>query len=496
MRRLPVAFLLVACGGKPAALPDAGADAAPPPIDAALPTQLDLSFSRDPAAGGPFEIDLAVTRGGVAVSGVGVIVTSPDAAIGPAREVAAGHYRADVTPRQPSGLVRVHATALGGDVDRTAVLLPHIDPAWGQPELVPGLVNTPGYEDSAEVSPDGEWLIVSDYSPVDLICCLLATCTAPPGTPSDPAAPACNVSLGPYAAPARPRLPGAERILSPTVIHDTLPPLGIDLPLGTDFARALPPLAGYGFHRQPDGSFAEPFVIAFAADGATVTPFGITFARPIAGDQATVLFAYDDLRNSGGAYGPRTGNDLYHDTLTLGRDNNLGTYSIDAKGIPVTDRFPTLVPLPDRAGPQGNPSVSSDGVWFDTEQGAEDLFFAAGDPLGTAPLAAPVKVALSRADRVETQPYVHGDLLYFAADQREIRTSRRAPGGAPDAAATWSAERVELGFDPGAPAVGAVAAIGEPSIELRGGVETLYFVVAIKTATGLDLGVARVRHAP
>ena len=57
---------------------------------------------------------------------------------------------------------------------RTAIVMPAIDAAWGQPEVVPGAVNTAGYEDSSEVSPDGQWLLVSSYSPVDLICCVAA----------------------------------------------------------------------------------------------------------------------------------------------------------------------------------------------------------------------------------------------------------------------------------------------------------------------------------
>jgi hypothetical protein len=131
-------------------------------------------------------------------------------------------------------------------------------------------------------------------------------------------------------------------------------------------------------------------------------------------------------------------------------------------------------------------------VWFDSEGGADDLFFAAGNPLGTSPLAAPVKVALSRPDRKETMPYVHGNRLYFSADNAALHSSARAPGGDPAAAATWSAERVELAVEAGATRVGAVVGIGEPSIETRGGVESLYFVYVVKTATGLDLGVARV----
>ncbi len=481
--------LAAACGGG-----DATPDARVP--DVSENPALALSLTRVEADGpDPIDVDVAVTRGGAPALGEVVTITSDDGAVGPISEAGGGHYRARVTPAQTSGNVRLHASAAGVTLDRTAIVLPLLDATWGQAEQVPGLVNTPGYEDSAEISPDGEWLLVSDYSPVDMICCIYGMCGSPTYRSLDPAAPACNNSLGPASAPARPRLPGAERIISPTEIHDDLPSLGIVTPPGTDFVRALPPLIGYGFHRQPDGSFAEPFTIGFAVDGATSSPFGYTFVHPPGGTQATLLFAYTDLRNINGDYGPDTGNDLYHQEITLGQDVNFGTFSLDDKK-PVTDRFPALVPIADRGGPQGNPAASSDGVWFDTESGAEDLFFAAGDPLGSAPLAAPVKVALSRADRNETMPYVHADRLYFSANNAELRSSARGAGGDPARAETWSAERVELAAEPGSPRVGAVVAVGEPSIETRDGVEALYFVYVVKTATGLDVGVGRVRHAP
>lgn len=215
----------------------------------------------------------------------------------------------------------------------------------------------------------------------------------------------------------------------------------------------------------------------------------------VVGGAATLVFAYDDLRNVRGDYGPSLGVDLFRNPVTLGGDNNFGTFSVDAQGRPVTDRFPTAIPLPERAGHQGNPAVSSDGLWFDTENEEEDLFFAAGDPLGAATLAAPVRVAVSRPERRETQPFLHQGRLYFAADQTAVLSAARAPGGDPALAATWGAERLELAAEGGA-RVGAVVAIGEPSLAVRGGAKSLYFIYALKTATGLDLNVGRVVARP
>jgi hypothetical protein len=435
-------------------------------------------------------VTATLTSNGIPVTGAAMTVTTPDGVYSTVTELGGGRYLAYALPFQPSGHVQLVISGGGKVLRHTGLVLPLLGDSWTLAEPVPGLVNTTGYEDSAEISPDGEWLLVADYSPVDLVCCVTGSCGATPGTQLDPAAPVCNTSIGPLAAPARPRLPGLERVLSPTVIHDEVPSIGYDLPLGTDLPVALPPLTGYGFKRQADGSFAQPFLLGFKVDGAS-TPFGYTFAGPVTGTAATLVFAYDDLRNVRGDYGPPMGPDLFRNAVTLGVDNNFGTFSVDALGRPVTDRFPAAIPLPSRAGQQGNPAVSSDGVWFDTESEAEDLFFAAGNALGASTLAAPVKVALSRSDRHETQPYLHQGRLYFSAEQSVILSSARAPGGDPAQAATWGPERLELGAESGS-RVGAVIAIGEPSLAVRGGVTSLYFVYALKTATGLDLNIGRV----
>lgn len=435
-------------------------------------------------------VTATLTSNGAPVTGAAVTVTTVDGVYSAVTELGAGRYLAFVLPYAPSGHVRLVTSGGGKVLPHTALMLPQLAETWGLAEPVPGLVNTPGYEDSAEVSPDGEWLLVSDYSPVDLVCCLIGTCGATPAPRLDPAGAHCNTSLGPTTGSARPRLPGLSRVISPTVIHDEAPSIGYDMPDGVDLPVALPPLTGYGFRRQADGSFRQPFLLGFKVDGVS-TPFGYTFAGPVVGSSATLVFAYDDLRNVRGDYEPSTGVDVFRDPVTLGVDHNFGTFSVDAQGRPVTDRFPTAIPLPDRAGQQGNPAVSSDGLWFDTENEAEDLFFAAGNPLGSATLAAPVKVALSQSVRHETQPYLHQGRLYFAADQAAILSSARAPGGNPALATTWGAERLELAAEVST-RVGAVIAIGEPSLSVRGGVSSLYFIYALKTATGLDLNVGRV----
>ncbi len=467
---------------------DPAGDAAPAELDATpAATSLVVELSRAEASGPDVVVvDIEVMRGDVGEPEIPVEVTALYAEISEVVDRGDGHYRAEVTPLEASGLIPIRVSALGMQVERTAVVLPEIDARWGQPELVPGLVNTPGYEDSAEVSPDGEWLIVSDASPLDLICCALG-CGSDGAAPLDPAGAACNHTRGPFGPPERPDFPGADRILSPTVVHDELPRVGLDLPDGEDFEIAIPPAGGYGFRRQPDGSFGEPFSIAFVADGMHGL-FGFTFVRPPEGTHATLMFSLDTLDSSPDSPGV----DLYYDPITLGERHILGTYTPGPDG-PVVDRYPTRVMLTTFAGKQGNPTVTADGVIHDSENEAEDLFFLAGDPFGQTPLAAPVKVALSRPDRRETMPFMQGNRLYFSDNNSALRSSLRAASGDPALAQTWGPERFELGAESDSLRVGAVLAVGEPSIEVRDGVETLYFVCGVKTSTGLDLGVARVR---
>lgn len=432
-------------------------------------------------------VDIAVALDGEPAAGQPVTLTAEGGAAAEVTDLGGGRYRGEVTPDHPSGEVRVRVELLGAEVERTAVVLPLVGPGWGQPERVRGLVNTPGYEDSPEISPDGQWLIVSNTSPIDLVCCL-AGCGG--AAALDPAGAACNTALGPYAAPERPDFP-ARRIVSPTQIHDELPSLGLDLPDGQDFQIALPPVAAYGFRRQPDGSYAEPFVIAFEPDGFTVAPFGFTFIGAPQGTSAQVLYGWNDLRVPDEAP-ENTDNDLWRDDLNLGARNVLGTFTTAPPSLPQLDTPPTPLEGVDRPGMQGNPAVSDDGVWWDSESDLHDLHFAPGDARGGG-LGPAVTVALSRPERHEYQPYLFGGRLYFAADFADIRSAARAPGGDPGLASTWSEEQVELACEPLAPRVGAIVSIGEPSVATIDGAPTLFFLYTNRTATGFDMTVGQVR---
>lgn len=182
-----------------------------------------------------------------------------------------GKYEATVTPdAQKTGEyeVTLSATVSGSDVSvtHTAIVMEQVASGWGQPFSVDGLVNTGGTQDSLAVSPDGQYLFLQ-YYPVTLSCILAHI--AAPGDPNDPNDLYCQTQLGPVTAPERPNMPGAERVISASSIHHGCPSLNYDPAL-----FPAPPIALYGFHRQADGSYAEPFVFLFTNNDGCFAPWG------------------------------------------------------------------------------------------------------------------------------------------------------------------------------------------------------------------------------
>lgn len=445
--------------------------------------QLSLAVELDRRAqAGPDAILVRVTanRGAAPAEGVQLAITAAGRSL-PVVEASPGAYTSEFVPASECIEVPLSISAEGMELERVALVMTDLDDAWGQAEAVPGLVNTRGHEDSSEISPDGQWLIVSTYSPVDLVSCL-----APP---SNAGSSACNQALGAHLPPSRPNMPGSNRILTPTLIDHTIPRLGLTPTNVPPWSGPLPPVAAYGFHRQSDGSFAEPFVIAFDAEGFPSAPFGMTFtAAPFRG-QATIVYAWDD---------PSTANqdaDLHRAEIALGAPNILGVmtgtfpiFSID----PPAERLPQA----DFSGVQSNPFVANDGVFFDQHDagGEPDLFFLPGSwelALGT-----PLVVALSQPGRTEYQPFERENRLYFACsdasgDFKELRSAQRTAGADPSLANSWGAERVELSISNPAPDTELIA-IGEPSLALDQGRTWLYFVYGKRTATGVDANIGRV----
>ena len=503
---LLLAVLLLACGGSErdgdssATVPtDPGGSAIGPsgtgeePSTAEGPARLGITFlpggdvlqfiavvsARD-ATGSPFALepeDLDVEVEGATVEAL--------------QRTGDGWVRVElVADRVDTGVPITVRAGTEATITREALPMHRRDAFWGLPEFVPGLVNTPGWEDSSEISPDGEWLIVSSYAPVDAFSCSLAESAVDH--------PTCNDVLGPWQAPERPDLFGADRIDEDGRIRHQVPALCFVGEDGGDFPIALPPTAAYGFRLQEDGSFAEPFVIGYAMDGYPVAPFGFSFVGGIEGREARVVYGHADIREFDEK--GLTPN-LYVAPITLGERNVLGRFTCDTtSGLQFTEAVDERLEILPHTIHKGNPylEASETRVWFDDESGAGSLVYFAVREDGTWTERIAASAPVNQPGQQSYQPYLHGDRLFWARNFNSIQ-SARLDGEDPAADGTWDALRTDLALAPaqGPPTEatpGTIVAMGEPSVAVdAAGVTWLYFVAIRRTATGFNADIARVR---
>ncbi len=357
------------------------------------------------------------------------------------------------------------------------------DQRWGLAEAVPGAVNTPGWEDSAEVSPDGEWLIVGTTSPVDLFGCLLD------GTSADAAR--CSEAIGPWRRPKRPLAPGADRVdhASGQIVH-AAPALCLDESVSSILDLALPPVSAYAFRKLPDGRFGRPQPIHVGVDGAASAPFGFSFVGSPTQRQAEVVFAFPDPARRD-EFGDASA--LYVTTLALDRPNLLGRYECQDGEIVQAEFDPQALPLPMPGRHRGNPYLEATRVWFDDELAETSRIHYIdrgpdGQWLDERLAAAPVNLP----GQASYQPHHFDQRLYIARDFRTIESF--ALNGPPDQPASWSSARIELGLTSPGDEPGQIVAIGEPSRAVdRLGRQWLYFVYVLRTDTGYQANIGRSR---
>ncbi|HEY4244340.1 MAG TPA: hypothetical protein VGM88_31215 [Kofleriaceae bacterium] len=437
---------LAACGGSSASHPD-GTVAPDGPAPDAAPA-LALRFERTTGAqdftaiatltGADDPITFAIDRGTIDASG-------------------------HVSPPQ-TGEYTVTATTGALSVSRTALVLGEVDDAWGQPEPVPGLANTPAWEDGASISPDGSVLTIQ-YLPVSIACL----------TVGDPSGPACAV-IGPVAAPARPEMPGANRVHGAAYENDC-PSIGVP-----DLPSPLPPNSLYALHREADDSFGDPHPIYYAGADGCIGAFGLQLRA------SDAVWAFDDPRHP---YGD--GARVLHGAIDPSNDVVLGTFSSDAGNLVLADEVGIVIG--DEAGPtQGNPNLwdTAGGVvlFSDDEQGREDLFFnlspsATGAYLGQQLVPSPVSIDGAQ----ESQPFFDGATLYFRRDLVVLASDHT--GG--DFGAGWSQPRTILAPGPTTEGDDHVLVVGEPSTTLGAAPRELYFIYGLTRADGTaDLNVGRV----
>jgi len=324
---------------------------------------------------------------------------------------------------------------LDESITRVALVFSAALAGLGQPEAVPGLVNTLGAEDSPQVSPDGQWLIVGTYSPVDLGYCQV--------NGNDPAEPACNNNYFDQSGIERPAMFGASRILDANTIDHAVPAINYD-PAAFPNPVATPPIASYGFSLASDNTFGDPFVLGIDAEGYPwQAPYGYSFDA-IDDDQARVFYAYNSLNDV-----PESLTDIYHSDITLGVPNIFGSYQ-NAILMNFTGQEAVIAAAPVCATIEceySNPQSTQNRLWFGNERQSSDLFFVdvtrdgAGVPIG---YSVAKRVPLSQVARGESMPHMDGDTLYYQCDTNICRSQLVTPGADPTLLSSWQAEETIL----------------------------------------------------
>lgn len=497
-----------------------------------------LSFERlDTATPNPFRVTATVTEDGQAKSGIAadITITLDKGARDNVTEVAPGQYQFTVTPTL-TGEYPVTVSYRSANISRTALVLAEVASGWGQPMAVEGLVNTAGYEDGVTISPDGEYLFVQYgpwyFSALPLFEAPRANggCEGnrleyPLGTANRCTHPWLDNVIGPYTAPERPGFfDGRISVDGTTNLHNANS-WGVNVDQSPIFA---PSTMLYGFKRQNDGSFAEPFYFAFDdVNDAIINPSGLSLL--LHGDNtATILFAFDDPSdpdlvdlNGDGSLLVESLHDVYTAEVTLGQNNLLGRFvpSGTPSTPPVRDSFfpAQLVDfgktgIDGIAGTQGNPHLYDDNgvvksIWTDDERDAPGAGSDRGDlavyllTAGSFPNGSWSKLLLPDVvnqawPSAEIQPFFTGSGLYFtrSGDVHGPEVFYASYSGSHSQAdlqnaANWDTPQKILGTGTMF-SNGEIAAIGEPTVASRNGSEYLYFVYALIRGQDTTSGLA------
>jgi hypothetical protein len=499
MRRLLIGLmvgLLLGCGGGD----DGGGNDSPPAT-----VTVTLDFLRAATDGlDPFKVTATIMRNGAPVTGIIPMVSISEGSIGAITELGGGQYQFSVAPAR-TGEYEVTVSHDTGSATRTALVLQDVHPDWEQPMSVPGLVNTAGWEDGVTITPDGEYLFVQTgpYRASSFFVFHLSRASGGCGgnrlNPTRCDHPWINETMGTYTAPERPGF-FHSRFSGTTQLHNAASwGLGVDevptFTISTMF---------YGFKRQSDSSFREPFFMVFDdLDDGIIGPYGLSF-RMNADGTSTIIFTLQD------AFTTDAGFDIYTLTEYLGSDIILGEYEFRSVGNP-PDRgsfFPsTLVDLGDNSGTQGNPFLYHDtdgairSIWTDDEyDGDADTkkltvyVLASGTfPDSGAWTKVQLPSTINQTDTEAIQPTFADGGLFFT---RDISVVFSAYSGAHTAAdfgnnANWATPSVILQKDTTIGSlyvtsadIGKIIAIGEPTVATVNGTVLLYFVYG--TIRGID----------
>ena len=443
----------------------------------------------------PFTVIATLTNRGTPLSGQTLSVNVAKGSVSTVTDNGDGSYQFTVTPSS-TGVYPFTINYQGASISRAAIVFDGIGSGVGQPMSVPGdYVNTEGYEDGVTITPDGQWLFVQ-YGPVYFSGALLVNTICSDINYSigynlnD-----CNgrdnsnwifESIGPYTDSVRPGFPSA-RLSGGMISH-----LSSIVLAGVANGLYVPPTVFYGFKRQGDGTFAEPFLLAFDDEGRGVqSPYGLSF-QMLTSNTARFTLSWNDYTNQLGDDGV----DLYSGTVTLGQNNSLGSVTF-AGELPNTIT-PNVVPVSldasDQLGVQGNSHIYYDNgdvvqsIWTDDEKTTKDLTVYTRTA-GTFPNGTWVKVTLPAKINTageESQPFFTGTKLYLRRGDAIVYHDYAGMNGTDyDQDVAWGDEVIVLQSNIST-VTGETVAVGEPTIANINGKTLLYFVYGINRSTGLN----------
>jgi hypothetical protein len=476
---LAVLFLLTACGG------GSKSSFTSQPV-----YELALAFSRlDQTGPDPFTVTATLRKNGAGYSGQTLTVLAPRGSLSAVTDMGDGTYTFSVTP-VATGVYPVTVSYQNVSVKRSAVVLDGLGTSAGQPLAVPGdFVNTEGYEDGVTITPDGEYLFVQ-YGPVyfsgiiylSTICAdtqyslyNLNDCNG-----RDDSAWVFN-TIGPYNNSQRPAFP-AGRISGGAISHLS----SIVVP-GVVNGLMVPPTVFYGFKRQADGSYAEPFKLAFDdQDKAIQSPYGLSF-QMTGSNTANFTVSWNDSTNNLGDDGA----DVYAGTITMGQDSSLGTVTYNGDIVATVNPAITPVGFSDHSGVQGNSHLYADStgavksIWTDDEVNSHDITVYTLDS-GSFPNGTWTKVILPakiNTAQEESQPFFTGSQLYLRRGNKIV--SHAYLGGGYQLNTAWDDEVTILASNTNTE-IGSIIAIGEPTIATIDGNNYLFFAYGTVRALGTN----------
>ncbi len=435
-----------------------------------------LSFTRlDETDYAPIAVTAEVKdRDGNPVSGETVEITSSLGTVSTVTDNSDGTYTSTLQGTiSAEHEVTVSVPDLGISAAATVLVFRDIQDSWNVALAVPGdYVNTDGWEDGICVSPDGEWLFVH-YSPMSISGLIV-------GDINHEWATRCS---GPWRGPQRPEFFDSRISDTGEITHS--------FPLFGQFGEnvIVPPTSFYGFRRQADGTFAEPFLIGIDDSGnGCLGPYGVSVLMT-GSDTATMIFSFNDpATNDPG----ESQADVYTVDITLGSRLILGEYfntgTYEAPIITQQNFLPVRIAgITDAEDDEieGNPHIYADGgtvksIWVDDEFSRKDIYVyeltAGSYPDGT--WAGPTRVAdrINTAGADENQPFFDGSDLYYRSDGtiNTLMTSQYL-GGAFDIDTSWTVPEYVFDFE-GVLEIGRIIGTGEPTICQYEGKEYLYFV--------------------